>query len=223
MIDEQLFDLDSEEEAERSTKASRMIGLAVGEVTSNKDKENTGRIKVRFTSISDDNETDLMRVSNIMAGNDRGSMFVPEVGDEVVCGFLKGDINRPICLGALHSKEDKSPAKTDDGKNNIKMIKTRSGHTIIFNDEESKESLIVRSKSNHLIEFVDIPGEEKVTIKDKTGQNYIEIDSVKNSISINSKLNLNLKATNINIQATGTMNITANTAITIKGNPINLN
>ena len=199
------------------------FGLAVGEVTSNKDEENTGRIKVRFTSISDDNETDLIRVSNFMAGNGRGSLFVPEVGDEVVCGFIKGDINRPICLGALHSQEDKSPAKTEDGKNNIKIIKTRSGHTIIFNDEQSKESLIVRSKSDHSIEFIDAPGEEKVTIKDKTGKNFIEIDSVTNSISINSRLNLNLKATNINIQATGTMNIKANTALTIKGTPIMLN
>ena len=89
-------------------------------------------------------------------------------------------------LGALHGIENKSPAKTDDGKNNIKMIKTRSGHTITFNDEQAKESLTVKSKSGHTISFDDAPGQEKVTIKDKTGQNFIEIDSVKNSISINS-------------------------------------
>jgi uncharacterized protein involved in type VI secretion and phage assembly len=222
MIDVDQLDTYSDEE-QRATRASRMSGLVLAEVTSNKDEDNSGRIKVTYKWHSDENETALIGVSTIMGGNDRGSVFVPEVGDQVICGFLNGDINSPICLGALHGKEDRAPVKTDDGKNNIKMIKTRSGHSIIFNDEESKESLIVRSKSDHLIEFIDVPGEEKVTIKDKTGQNYIEIDSVKNSIIINSKLNLDLKATNINIQATGTMNITANTAITVKGNPINLN
>lgn len=222
MIDEDILDFSSDEE-ERTTRASRMTGLVLAEVTSNKDEENSGRIKVTYRWHSDENETGLIGVSEFMGGNDRGSVFVPEVGDQVICGFLNGDINMPICLGALHGKEDRCPAKTDDGKNNIKMIKTRSGHTIIFDDEDTRESLTVRSKSDHTIVFDDAPGQEKITIKDKTGQNSIEINSVTNSVSINSALTLDLKATNINIQATGTMNIKANTLLKIEGLPIMLN
>jgi len=222
MSDSDLLDLFSDEE-QRTTKATKTSGIVVGIVTSNKDEENCGRIKVTFPWHSDENESDYVRVSNFMAGNDRGSMFVPEVGDEVICAFLHGDINRPICLGALHGMENKSPAKTDDGKNNIKMIKTRSGHTITFNDEEAKESLTMKSKSGHTISFDDAPGQEKLTIKDKTGQNFIEIDSVKNSISINSALTLDLKAPKINIEATGVMNIKASTMLKIEGLPIMLN
>ena len=222
MSDSDILDLFSEEEQE-TAKASKINGIVVGKVTSNKDEENCGRIKVTFEWLSDENETDWIRISNFMAGNDRGSMFVPEVDDEVICAFLHGDINRPICLGALHGMENKSPAKTDDGKNNIKMIKTRSGHTITLNDEQAKESLTVKSKSGHTLAFDDAPGQEKILIKDKTGQNFIEIDSVKNSISINSALTLDLKATKINIEATGIMNIKANTMLKIEGLPVMLN
>ena len=222
MSDSDLLDLFSEEE-QRTTKAARTSGIVVGIVTSNKDEENCGRIKVTFPWHSDENESDWIRISNFMAGNDRGSTFVPEIGDEVVCAFLHGDINRPICLGALHGTENKSPAKTEDGKNNIKMIKTRSGHTITFNDEQAKESLSVKSKSDHTIVFDDAPGQEKITIKDKTGQNFIEINSVTNSISINSALTLDLKAANINIEATAMMSIKASSMLKIEGLPIMLN
>lgn len=222
MIESDLLDLFSDEE-QSTTKAIKTSGIVVGIVTSNKDEENCGRIKVTFPWHSDENESDYVRVCSLMAGNDRGSMFVPEVGDEVVCAFLHGDINRPICLGALYGIENKSPAKTDDGKNNLKMIKTRSGHIITFSDEEAKESLTLKSKSGHTISFEDTPGQEKVTLKDKTGQNSIEIDSVKNSISINSALSLDLKAPKINIEATGIMNIKASTMLKIEGLPIMLN
>jgi uncharacterized protein involved in type VI secretion and phage assembly len=222
MSDSDLLDLFSDEE-QRTTKATRTSGIVVGIVTSNKDEENCGRIKVTFPWHSDENESDYVRVSNFMAGNDRGSMFVPEVGDEVICAFLHGDINRPVCLGALHGIENKSPAKTDDGKNNIKIIKTRSGHTITFNDEDRKESLTIKSKSGHTISFEDTPGQEKLTIKDKTKNNFIEIDSVKNSITINSALMLDLKAPKINIEATGVMNIKASTMLKVEGLPIMLN
>lgn len=222
MSDNDLLDLFTDEE-QRTTTATKTSGIVVGIVTSNKDEENCGRIKVTFPWHSDENESDYVRVSNFMAGSDRGTMFIPEVGDEVVCAFLHGDINRPICLGALYGIENKSPAKTDDGKNNIKMIKTRSGHTITINDEEAKESLTLESKSGHIISFEDTPGKEKLIIKDKTEQNFIEIDSVKNSISINSALTLDLKAPKINIEATGMMNIKASTMLKIEGLPIMLN
>jgi uncharacterized protein involved in type VI secretion and phage assembly len=218
--DDQLDNYGGEEQ--RNTRASSMNGLVLAEVTSNKDEENSGRIRVTYKWHSDENETALVGVSTLMGGNDRGSVFVPEVGDQVVCGFLNGDINTPVILGSLHGKEDKAPAKTDDGKNNLKMIKTRSGHTIIFNDEQSKESLTIKSKSDHLIEFVDTPGEEKVIIKDKTGHNFIKIDSVGNNVSINSKVSLNLEATIIKIHAKK-MTIEADTILTVRGTPIKLN
>ena len=222
MSDSDFLDLFSEEEQE-TTKASKISGIVIGKVTSNKDEENCGRIKVTFEWLSDENETDWIRISNFMAGNDRGSMFVPEVGDEVICAFLHGDINRPICLGGIHGIENKSPAKTDDGKNNIKMIKTRCGHTITFNDEQAKESLAVKSKSGHTISFDDAPGQEKITIKDRSEKNFIEIDSVKKSISISSELSLDLKAPKINIEASGMMNIKSSTMLKIEGLPIMLN
>jgi len=222
MSENNLFDLFTGED-EKITKASKISGIVVGIVSSNNDEENLGRIKVTFPWHSDVNESDWIRVSNPMAGNGRGNLFIPEVGEEVICGFIHGDINRPICLGSLYGIENKPPIETNDGKNNIKRIKTRSGHTITLNDKSSNESISIQSKSGHSVTFDDAVGREKIIVKDKNGQNTIEIDSLANSISINSALNLDLKATNINIHATGIMNIKANAMLKIEGIPIMLN
>jgi uncharacterized protein involved in type VI secretion and phage assembly len=217
-----LLDLVSTEE-EELTKATRINGIVVGTVTSNKDENNLAMIKVTFPWHSDENETDWIRICNIMGGNDRGCVFVPEVGDEVVCAFIHGDINRPICLGALHSLEDKPPAKTDDGENNTKILKTRTGHSIVFNDKDLKESITVTSKSGHKIILDDTLGKQNIKITDMTNKNLIEIDSISNSITLSSALSLKLKAVNIDIEATGLMNIKANTLLTIKGLPVKIN
>jgi uncharacterized protein involved in type VI secretion and phage assembly len=158
-----------------------------------------------------------------MAGGNRGSFFVPEVNDHVLVGFIHGDIKRPVILGSLYSKEDKPAEKTSDGKNNIKEIKTRSGHKLTFNDKEGKETISLKSKSGHEIILDDSAAGEKINIVDKTGQNKIEIDSVTNSIIINSNMNLNINATNIEINAKATMTIKANSLLTIQGLPVKIN
>lgn len=209
--------------SEKSETDSKIGGIVVGIVTANEDDEKLGRIKVTFPWHSDDNESDWVRLCAFSAGKDRGTVFVPEIGDEVICAFIHGDINRPICLGALFGTEHTPPLKGGNDKNNIKKVKTRSGHEIIFDDDENKESLQIKSKSGHTITFNDEIGNEKIIINDKNGVNMIEIDSVKNSMSIKSQLNLDIEATNINIKANGTMNIKANALLKINGLPIMLN
>ena len=71
-----------------------------------------------------DFETDWARVVAPMAGLDRGTYFLPHVGDEVLVAFDGDDIRYPYVLGALWSRTDKVPEKNDDGKNAIRVIKT---------------------------------------------------------------------------------------------------
>jgi uncharacterized protein involved in type VI secretion and phage assembly len=202
---------------------SKVSTVVVGIVTSNNDEENLGRIKVTFPWHSDDNESDWVRLCTFSAGEDRGSVFIPEVGDEILCAFINGDINRPVCLGSLFGKENTPPLQKPNDKNNIKRIKTRTGHEITFDDEDSKEKLEIKSKSGHSIILDDSKGSEKISIKDKNESNMIEIDSIKNSIKIKCSLTLDIEATNINIKANGMMNIKSNSALKIDGLPIMLN
>ena len=222
MSDMNFFELVSTE-PDKGSKTSNINGIVVAQVVSSKDKENMGRILVKFPWHSDNNKTDYVRVCGFMAGKDRGSVFLPEEGDEVICAFINGDINRPICLGSLYDVDNKPPVDNSDGENNVKKIKTRSGHEISFNDKKANEGLEIQSKSGHKIIFNDAPGREKITIKDKTDNNFIEIDTLTNSITINSALNIDLKATTINIEATASLSLKSGAILKIEGLPIMLN
>jgi phage baseplate assembly protein V len=76
-----------------------------------------------------------------MAGNERGWVMLPEVGDEVLVAFLQGDINNAIVVGALFNGKDKAPYANADGKNNLRMFKSRSGHTVTFDDSNGGEKI----------------------------------------------------------------------------------
>lgn len=247
-----LFDLIISEDEQEST-ARRVSGVAVGIVTKNNDLEGLGRVKLYFPWLSDNNETDWVRIATLMAGDKRGSFFIPEVGDEVLVVFEHGDINRPFIIGGLWNKEDKAPEVNSNGKNDIRKFKSRSGHEIIFDDTIGKENLEIRTQGGHKIFLDDTLGAEKITIKDMTGQNSIVIDSVANSIKISSLLSLSLEATKIDInakamislkspmimmqaagtilsqapailnQAAGTMAIQAGGPLVVHGTPITIN
>ena len=138
-------------------------GVTVGIVTNNQDPENLGRVKVKYPWLSEKEESHWARVLTPMAGKDRGIYFLPEVDDEVLLAFEQGDINFPYILGALWNGKDKPPAKNTDGKNNQRLIKSRSGHQIVFDDTKGKEQIV---------------------IQDKTEKNKITIDSQDNKINI---------------------------------------
>ena len=63
-----------------------------------------------------------------MAGDDRGTFFMPDVGDEVLVAFLAGDPQHPFVVGALWNGKDKPPVSMDGaGKNDIRVICSRNG------------------------------------------------------------------------------------------------
>jgi uncharacterized protein involved in type VI secretion and phage assembly len=168
-----LLDLinDVDEEIARS---GRIAGVVIGIVTNNKDEEGMGRVKVRFPWLSESDESNWARVAAPMAGKERGAYFLPEVDDEVLVAFEHGDLRFPYVLGALWNGQDKPPADNSDGKNNLRLIKSRSGHTIKLNDEDGKET---------------------IEIIDKSEKNSIVIDTAKNSITITSEKDITLSAT----------------------------
>ncbi len=141
----------------------RFYGVAVGVVTNIKDPEGLGRVKVKFPWLSEKDESYWARVVTPMAGKERGIYFLPEVEDEVLVVFERGDIEFPYILGGLWNGKDKPPLSNDDGKNNQRMLKSRSGHTIVLDDTENGE---------------------KIVISDKTQKNTIEIDSKNNTMTL---------------------------------------
>ncbi len=201
----------------------KVSGVAVGVVTNNKDEGKLGRVKVKFPWLSDDNETDWVRVSTFMAGPDMGGFFLPNVGDEVLVAFEQGNLNCPYVIGALWNGKAKPPETNSDGKNNIRKIKSRSGHELIFNDEKGKERIEIHTKAGHKIILDDTNGKERVEISDQSGDNSILIDFTKNSIAITSKAKFSINSETIEIHATKEMTINSDRILNINGNQVKIN
>jgi uncharacterized protein involved in type VI secretion and phage assembly len=150
--------------------ALRYYGVVPALVTNNKDPDGHGRIKVRFPWLTPDDETDWIRMATLMAGMKRGTYFLPEVGDEVLVAFEQGEVHRPLCIGVMWNGQDPSPHTNADGKNDVRLIKSRSGHKLIFDDKDGAER----------ITFVDKTGKNRIVweVKDKT----ITVQSLEGSI-----------------------------------------
>jgi uncharacterized protein involved in type VI secretion and phage assembly len=194
----------------QSNDASRVQGLAVALVTNNKDPDNQGRVKLKFPWLGDNHESDWARIAVPMAGDDRGTYFLPEVNDEVLVAFQHGSIDSPIVVGALWNGRDRPPANNSNGKNDLRVIRSRSGHEVRLNDAD---------------------GSETIEIIDKTGGNKIVIASSDNSITIKCAGKLTIDALEVEIKAQSSVKATANSTMdleasgpaSLKGAIVNIN
>jgi uncharacterized protein involved in type VI secretion and phage assembly len=206
----------SEEEAIRM---GRITGVVIGVVTNNKDDEGMGRVKVRFPWLSETDESQWARIAAPMAGKARGIYFLPEVDDEVLVAFEHGDVRFPYVLGALWNGQELPPASNDDGKNNLRVIKSRSGHIIRLNDEAGKETIEIvdKSEKNSIIfdtasNTITITADKDITLS--AAQGTIKLDAQK--IEITSSADAKLEAgAGMDVKASATMNL--------KGATVNIN
>ena len=219
-----LTDLLMDEGADND-RARRINGVAVGVVTDNQDPEGLGRVKVRFPWLAEDSESTWSKIATFMAGTERGAVFLPEVDDEVLVAFEHGDINFPYVIGALWNTQDTPPEANADGSNNIRLIRSRSGHELVFNDDDEggRAKLEIRTSAGHQIILDDANGQEKLEIRDKSGNNFIILDSAQNSVTIESAMTLKLNAQTIEIEAGANMSIKSNGLLEINGSLLKLN
>jgi type VI secretion system secreted protein VgrG len=164
-------------------------------VLDNNDPKGMGRVRVQMLWQQDTNQkTDWIRVMTPDAGGtgevskNRGHVFIPEEGDQVLIGFRYSDPSRPFVLGSLFHG---STAAGGKDKNSIKSIQTRSGH---------------------MIEFNDTSGSESITITDKN-KNIIILDTNASSITISAPENISITAKNIDLTAKQNISLSAGTDI----------
>lgn len=191
-------------------------GLAVGIVTQNQDPEGLGRVRVAFPWL-DDRESHWARLATPMAGKDRGLVLIPEVGDEVLVAFEREDLRFPFILGGLWNGVDTPPIANDDGNNDKRILKSRKGHWLLF-DDGTQGVVELRHENGGLVRLSD----DGILIDDGKG-NTVSIDNTRGAIALEAIGSLQIKATTISIEATGTLELNANATMTIRGGLVNIN
>ena len=192
-------------------------GVAVALVTQNNDPEKLCRVKVSFPWHEEPSESHWARLSVPMAGNDRGVVMIPEVGDEVLVAFDREDLRFPYVLGALWNGKDQPPIANDDGKNDKRIIQSRKKHYLLFDDGESGVVELLHEKGRKIV-FND----DGFSVEDEMG-NSIKVDSNSGAMTIEAQGQLNIKAATITIEATGTLELKASATLTIRGGLVNIN
>jgi len=194
-----------------------MRGLAVATVTDNQDPKGLARVRVRLPWQPENQQSFWARLAVPMALAGQGTYFLPEVGTQVLCGFEMGDLSHPCVLGSLWNSEMAPPSNNNDGKNDYRLIRTRSNSELKFFDGE-QPSLELKLESGKRL-FMD---NNKIVLEDENG-NMFEIDSQSNSVTIKSKGELKLEGVNVKIDASASMDITASGTLTLKGALIQIN
>jgi uncharacterized protein involved in type VI secretion and phage assembly len=190
-------------DSDRQYRPSSLVyGVATGLVSDIRDPLQLGRVQVIFPWLAEQLDDAVLvgdqdqrarsywaRMATLMAGRERGTFIIPEVGDEVLVAFEHGQLDRPVVVGMLWNREDRPPRTLDSaGKNDIRALHTRSGHQVVFDDSEDKPSIL---------------------IVDKTGNNRVFIDSATNSMEIR-------VAGDLTIQAGGRITISAEAGIAME-------
>ena len=225
-------------------------GLFIGTVSKmSGDPANDFRIQVKIPSFKEDDDGLWAKLSGPSASEDSGFIWYPEVGDQVIVGFLMNDPRFPVILGSLYSKthsafNDHKPA---DG-NNQKAIVTRSHMKLLF--EEDKKDITLTTPGNNYLKISD--DERSITLEDQHGNKIvmdssgilidspktitvnagqkIDMDAVSSFTAKGSKIELKGKSGNALLEATANAKVKGQTAdvratgiTNIKGSLVKLN
>lgn len=192
-------------------------GVSVGVVTQNRDPNGLGRVKVRFPWRENPDESHWARVAAPMAGKGRGTFFLPEVDDEVLVAFEAERVEHPYIVGGLWNGQDLPPERNANGRNDLRLIRSRSGHEIVF-DDGAEGRIEIHLKDGKRTVRLDPDG---IEISDDTG-NSIAITSTPGNIAIKSNVSVSIESATIDIKAK-VMTLQASATLTIKGALVMIN
>jgi Rhs element Vgr protein len=168
------------------------------------------RVQVSLPLLQDKDKGVWARLGGFYGSNKVGALFFPEVGDEVIVGFMNEDPRFPVILGSVYSKKLAPPYPPDE-KNNKKAIVTRSKLEISFDDEN--KIIQIHTPGKHIIKLDDKSG--TLSIQDS---NRNTVSLAKGGITLESASNLTLEAKgNITLQAGGNLSLKAAANATMEG------
>jgi uncharacterized protein involved in type VI secretion and phage assembly len=163
-------------------------GVYSASVLDNRDPNNLARVLVRVSSLTDGPTEVWARVATMMAGQNRGTLFIPDVDDEVLVAFERGDIRAPYVIGAMWNATARPPSNSEQATS-VKLIRSRNGTTLRILDDKDNNSIVIET-----------PGGQRITLQDSPGSVRID-DAAGNSVT--------LSTSGVKVSATGVATITA--------------
>jgi hypothetical protein len=220
MIEELLDRID--ESIERINK--KFYGVCSGHVINVLDPMMLGRVQVQLPFIDSIDLSPWARVATTMAGPLHGSYFIPNIGDEVLVGFEHGDVKVPYVIGSLWSAF--APPPLPSPLPQIRMLKTLVGNQIIFT--EAPPSIIIQVMTTGQTIMISpagiqiLSGPNIINLGPPTAPGTLQVVSGQNVINMSPDGVTITGTPNLNLAASGMLNLTAST-INITGGLVNIN
>lgn len=167
-------------------KDRKFPGVMIAEVLDNNElaggKLQHGRVRVWYPDLGEEITSGWAPCVSPMAGDGTGFYALPEKGEQVLVAFVDGDLAQPYVIGRLWHAKARPPAANSDGQNNKRVIRSRAGHTITFDDTADVGKLVVEDGKGSVI----------------------TLDATDGSITISAKKDLTIRAGgNISLEAAG--------------------
>jgi uncharacterized protein involved in type VI secretion and phage assembly len=213
------------------TGDAKMYGVEVAIITNVDDPDKQGRVKISLPRLPGNPESDWARVAQPAAGNGRGFYWIPQVGDEVLVAFERGEASRPYVVGSLWNGKDAPPMDKNDqpetSPETTLKIQTKSGHKVILEDADGKEKIIIADKSGSRTLTFDVK-EKKFIIKADEGEIVLEakekITLKCQDFELDASRNVTVKAqADVKINAQNQGELRSDSTLTIKGSQVNIN
>jgi uncharacterized protein involved in type VI secretion and phage assembly len=201
------------------------FGVAPGIVTEAFDSTGEGRVKVHIPALP--GFEPWARIASVGGGSGRGFAWIPQVDDEVLVAFAQNDLAGAYVLGGLWSTRSRPPLALPTDSQSKRVIKTgilaAPGHEVEFDDLLQSVTITTSTKQKLTL------APDKIEVSGALGAMTISLDTASQTISIQSALKLEMKATDISIEGVtveikgGTVSIESTGPCTVKGLPIALN
>ena len=179
--------------------------LVIGIVTDNRDPDKLGRVKVKYPLLNDEVESGWARIAWGGVGNERGTVSLPHVNDELAIGFEHGDVRRPIVLGTLFNGVD------TPGADLVKATSSLAARYPRDLDVETKEKVLLKSGKDMTVTADQ--GKFELT----AGMDLTFKSSQGGAITIQTDGKVTAKGTQgVEIQSTGQVKITGTAGVTVE-------
>jgi len=176
--------------------APRHFGLYPAIVTDIVDPDSLGRIEVKFPWLGQDYENVRAWATLLTpyADDQQGFYAMPAVDTQVVVGFEAGDLRRPYIVGSCWNGKESQPS-TPESQNNKRLIKTRSGSLLEFDDTQGAAKITISMKSGHQVVLDD--GAQQIQVTHSNGSSITLNASGQIQITANDTVEVTAAALNV--------------------------